>query len=253
MSHALTRPRHAVGELAADARRGRPAAGPGDCRGPAVLVLFGDRRRDRLRSGILLVACTHRSGCRLRSSRAGDSSTGTGPAFRSISSTPVRSGRSCSSASRWRTTRSLARRCTWCRRSPGVRLRLSVPVAVRGRVDRGLPHGLTASNGRPEAGSSSGLDRSATCGRSSLCSRYRWAGPPLQARLLARRVRTDGLDWPGVVRSGGRRGGAAAPRRRAGSHTPDERHRRDSRTGSSPCSGSRVPPRLRRGRRCGST
>ena len=37
-------------------------------------------------------------------------------------------------------------------------------------------------------------------------------------RLPAHRLRTDRRDWPGIVRCGGRRGGAAAPRRRAGGH-----------------------------------
>ena len=88
--------------------------------------------------------------------------------------------------------------------------------------------------------------------RSSLCSGSR-AGVAAAGRVLARRERTDGPGWRRVVRPHGRRGGAAAPRRRAGSHAPGRWHGADSRTGSPACSGSRVPPRPRRGRRCGST
>ena len=69
-------------------------------------------------------------------------------------------------------------------------------------------------------------------------------------RLPARRLCPDRRDWPGIVRSDGRRGGAPAPRRCAGA-IPGMAS--DSRTGSSACSGSRVPPRPRRGRRCGSS
>ena len=48
-----------------------------------------------------------------------------------------------------------------------------------------------------------------------------WGRIATAARLLVRRQRTDGLDWPRVVRAHGRRRGAAASRRRTGGHTPD--------------------------------
>ena len=107
---AFTHRRHAVGELAADARRGRSAYGAGACGGLCRADLCSTTARS-MRSGSSS-CCTPSSGFPLRSSMAAGSWTGTSPAFRSIFSIPVRSRRSCSSASPWRTTRSLAWRCT---------------------------------------------------------------------------------------------------------------------------------------------
>ena len=155
--HALTRRRLAVGELAADARRGRLEAGPGDCRG---LSRTGPARRcgrDRCvldpHSAARLLLFLHCEAQRRPVQR-----TGTSLAFRSIFSTHVQSRRSRSSASPWRTTRSRVRRCTshpWLswdslsasRSRCSPRPCASWPTTLR----------ISASSIRPEAESSSGL------------------------------------------------------------------------------------------------
>ena len=149
--------------------------------------------------------------------------------------------------------------------SPEGDLGLCVPAAARRRVDRG-PHpgpggGELVDPQQDDPGAGDDV-----CHRESLwvghASPYR-SGDPGQLRLAsasvadavrlpAHRLRVDRADWPGIFRRHGRQGGAAASRRCAGGHHSDSR-RRIAGTGSSACSGSRVPPRLRRGLKCGWT
>ena len=78
-------------------------------------------------------------------------------------------------------------------------------------------------------------------------------GSPPQVELSHHRERSDDPGWRRVVRSHGRRRSAAAPRRFRRGRAPVRSDRADTRNGWFPCSGSRVPLRQRRGRRCGSS
>ena len=130
--------RHAVGELAVVARRGRSASGPGYRRGRGRAdLLFDD---GATKAFWIVILRTPSSGFPLRSSMAAGSRTGTNPAFRSIFSTPRPVSTPCSSASPWRTTRSLVRRCTsHPRRLLGFAFGQPLPLFSVAVLPRGLP------------------------------------------------------------------------------------------------------------------
>ena len=180
------------------------------------------------------------------------------PAFRSISTTPVRFGRQSWSASRRRISRPCRSPYTWCLHFSESGLRLSVPGAARRRVDRGpYPGPQERAPGRPAVGSS-------WCWE--VCHPTLFAGAPAEWRSrhldwppLCRRVRLPahrlrvmaliglacfGVTVASVTRQ--RRGDAQAADR-------SDSRRADGGSGSSTCSVSRVPPRLRRGLKCGWT
>ena len=136
---------------------------------------------------------------------------------------------------------------------PGVCFRPAAAVVLRD--PRGSwPSTLRtpASNGRPETESSSGLDRWSSIWPLFFLLQQAWASPPQVELSLAENALMI-LIGRRVVRAHGRRRSAAAPRRCRRDRASAGGDRADTRTGWSPCSGSRVPLRQRRGRRCGSS
>ena len=120
--------------------------------------------------------------------------------------------------------------------SPEGDLGLRVPAGARRGVDRGPQPGpggdelVDPQQVDPDAGSDDCHLGLAASGHASPYSsgdpgRLRLAPASVAdaVRLPAHRLRADRRDWPGVVRSDGRRGGTPAPRRRTGGHSLDSR------------------------------
>ena len=120
--------------------------------------------------------------------------------------------------------------------SPEGDLGLRVPAGARRGVDRGPQPGpagdelVDPQQVDPDAGRDDCHLGLAVSGHASPYSsgdpgRLRLAPESVAdaVRLPAHRLRADRRDWPGVVRSDGRRGGTPAPRRRTGGHSLDSR------------------------------
>ena len=229
--------RDAVGELAADARRGRLAPGSGDCRGhwpywPCSLPNARASRTSAQQSPSPSSSCrTSWGGCRWRSSMSGR------PGFPLylLYTRPVRTSVLVAVPMAYLTAMPSAIylvSALLLRVTSGLR----VPAAARRGVDRGPQPGpggdelVDPQQVDPDAGRDDCHLGLAASGHASPYSsgdpgRLRLAPESVAdaVRLPAHRLRADRRDWPGVVRSDGRRGGTPAPRRRTGGHSLDSR------------------------------
>ena len=214
--------RHAVGELAADARRGRLASGPGDRRGLGRTGhVRGRRRHGRqtparrcVRSSLVMHASFWLSIAKLNGGRFMDGYKPGFPLYL-LYARPVPTAVFVGVAMAYDAISAAA---MYLVSAALLRFAFGQPLPLFSVAAWIVAFHLVYLRPMVDPNRSfSGWDRCGSGTGPCICLTMSVGGPRIVAdadRVLARRVRTDGLDWPRVVRPHGRRRSAAAPRRR---------------------------------------